>query len=138
MRLYHFTAIHLARQIIADGIIKPHSVPRIFYRLPAPPVIWLTDIAEPDELTNGLTSENIAYSRVAARFQVDVTATKWHRFASRYGVIPAAKSALTMGGKIDHHHWFVVTVPIPVTPSMLVLTGIDTPSKGRIWEGETA
>jgi hypothetical protein len=72
--LYHFTCGHSARKIGRSGVLLPYGT------LPGcPPLVWLTDLREPDRDALGLTSHTLTCDRTERRYVVrgDCDAIPW-------------------------------------------------------------
>lgn len=86
-RLYHYTCAHAAPLIERDGLLRPH--PQIL--LDNTPLIWFTDLEEPDRQALGLTSLTLNCDRTAYRVVVDLEATHWPKLARQF---PAGRRQL--------------------------------------------
>ncbi len=116
MRLFHFTCEdHGAPGIREDGVIRPSPLYVLDIGLtPRMYVAWLTDLPDPRRYQVGLTSQSLTCDRMAVRFEADVDAERWRRFARRHrDVLPGWwRRDLERFG--DPWHWFVSTEPVPV------------------------
>jgi hypothetical protein len=76
--LWHFTCDHGARLIGRRGLLTPH---RHLLMPQLPPMVWLTNLAQPARDDVGLTSTTLTCDRLAHRYRVVDTSTA-QRWAS--------------------------------------------------------
>jgi len=105
--LYHFTCTHAERKIgRAGGVLRPFP-----HALTPVPLIWMTDLAEPDVDRLGLTSYLITCDRTEVRYRIPHPdrVVPWIEWADERGVDAAARFAL----ELDHDPltWFVSERP---------------------------
>lgn len=67
LTLYHYTTRRLARKITNRGFLKPNPV---WTAVTGYPLVWLTDMADPDVEGLGLTRHYIKEDRTAVRYIV--------------------------------------------------------------------
>lgn len=101
MRLYHFTAAHIAYvpPILVNGIERTESNISRSRRHAGPPVVWLTDEPDPNDITWP------AIGKKSARFTIDAEAEPWLAWAeARGGEIDWLTDVA--GGREAAAHWF--------------------------------
>jgi hypothetical protein len=110
-KLYHYACHHSAAGIRRCGELRPHAHPW----LPLP-LVWLTDLDKPWRNALGLTSHTIACDRTEYRFAARDTSTAIPWTTYRRSVPIRAAVALESAPGVMPAHWWVSTVPVPVSP----------------------
>lgn len=101
LRLYHYTCSHAAPLIERDGYLKPH--PQVL--LANLPLIWFTDMDQPDRAALGLTSHTLRCDRTEHRVIVDTDAYRWPKFAR--GLPMWVRQRLEFAPGVLPMHWWV-------------------------------
>lgn len=114
MILYHYTCAHAAPKIAKSGRLWPYPHPMLPQ---VPPIVWLTDLTEPDGKALGLPRIQGGCNRTQWRVTVDVQEPlHWPRWARRGGMVHkhqrAAVEANDRGALIVH--WWLVLGPVPI------------------------
>jgi hypothetical protein len=104
-QLWHYTCSHSLRGITADHALRP----RVHPLMPtAPPMIWLTDLDEPDRLALGLTSISLRCDRTEHRIAVNTDrAVRWPTVARQLAA-PAVRRQLELAPGALPMHWWIV------------------------------
>lgn len=106
MTLFHFTCQHGYEGIEEAQSIRPNPHP---WMKALGPVIWLTDLEQPDAFEVGLTSQTLSCDRLKHRYEVTTQNThKWTDL--RYKVHSTLVEELESLGKPEH--WFLVRRPL--------------------------
>ncbi|MEN8233757.1 MAG: hypothetical protein ABFR89_02400 [Actinomycetota bacterium] len=107
---YHFTAERRALQI--DGWLRRFPQQLLF----AEPLIWVTDLADPQREAVGLTSHRIPYDRMATRFTLEPWSEglvkRWLGSALQQSTPAHVLEMLHEGAAPEH--WFIVDRPVAV------------------------
>jgi hypothetical protein len=110
MILSHWTCVHSAAGIEADGMIKPHVQPFLGR---AVFLSWFTDAASLTAHQLGLHSVLLGCDRMEFRFDVDTDiAVPWKQWADTSRVERTLRSELELGRK--HGNWWVAFRPIEI------------------------
>lgn len=117
MKLYHYTCEdHGALGINRVGSVHPN-----WHWLLGEPLAWFTDLAEPDALALGLTSETLDCDRTRVRFEVVCaeSCVPWHRFAR--DLARDVRDDMECPPGLPRH-WWVSREPVPVLATASQLT----------------
>lgn len=106
-QLFHYTCRHQAALIGRRGTLTPHPQPLL-----GQPLVWLTDLPEPDAEALGLTAHTLSCDRTAVRYRVmrapDVLT--WREWAERERIPRPIRSELELGRRA--RHWYVSSTPV--------------------------
>ena len=105
--LYHYTCRHRAAMIERDGWLHPNPQPVIGY-----PLVWATDLDEPDVEALGLTSHTLRCDRSEVRLRVDPSDLEPWLAWCHGRVDPRVRSELAFGRRPAR--WWVAQVPVRV------------------------
>lgn len=108
--LHHYTcADHGGPGIASSREIWPNRHPYL-----RTPLVWLTDLAEPDRWALGLTSAYLSCDRTAVRVSVALRSeiVPWHWWAHRERVPRVIRELLEDGAMPAH--WWVCESPLSV------------------------
>lgn len=101
--LYHYCCGHSVSKIRESMVLVPNRHPL----LNEPPMIWLTDLPEPDVQGLGLTSRTLRCDRTEHRVTVDTDqAMHWPRYARRVGRRVRDEFEI---GRLPMHWWLSET-----------------------------
>lgn len=110
MRLFHYTCGHGFNGIVRLGVIRPNRPLWGDF----PPLVWLTDMREPDRDALGLTSRSLPCDRLEFRFIVKVAdPIPWTPFADAADFHDEWRDALESFG--SPNRWWVSLEPIPAS-----------------------
>lgn len=120
MTLYHYTCSHRAPMVKRDRQLHPYAQPLLGQR----PLVWLTDLPEPDRQGLGLTSMILSCDRTEWRCTVDDSdAEPWEGWWPGRVDLPLV-SEFTFGRRPAH--WWVAAVPVAVLAVERVRQPSDT------------
>ena len=105
MTYYHYTCDHGRRSIGDSGNLKPHGIGDM------PVVVWMTDLADPDVIGLGLTSEILSCERWTYRYRVTDERPVVPYAEIQHSIHPRAQLALHHLGSLPQH-WFVSFRPL--------------------------
>lgn len=113
MILYHYTCVHSANCIRAEGELHGNEHP---WMPDAGPIVWLTDMEVPHREGLGLTSRLLRCDRTAHRFVVDTDRAEHWPVAARRPELAVARCSLEEAAGVMPMHWWVVLggAPVPV------------------------
>lgn len=94
-----------------------------------PPIVWLTDLEEPDVDGLGLSKDLIRCDRTEVRFEVDpANAMRWADYQKLRRPNREWVVMLQYGDRCPAH-WFVSERPLPVIGERVTLPGADDRAK---------
>lgn len=109
--LYHYTCAHAALGLGRRGVLRPNPQPF----LDGLPMVWLTDLEEPDRVGLGLSSDTLRCDRTEYRYRVTHSpgaAVPWRVFAEEWHIDRTVRATLELGRRA--RHWWVSVLPVEV------------------------
>lgn len=105
MTFYHYTCDHGRRCIGDSGKLMPHGSEDM------PLVVWMTDLAEPDIIGLGLTSEILPCERWTYRYRITDERSVLPYTEIQHLIHPQVQLSLHHAGSLPQH-WFISFQPL--------------------------